>query len=136
MRTFFQAIIFSFCVVALLSCDRDKDEGALPNIAFKTTAGYWFRSDSIPMNDTILVGIVASKAEDKDPLIRFTATSQMDNAAATTIYTENLSGSSGDNYTKDLTIVTRNQVGSEKYTFTVVNKDGLSKTINFTLTVH
>ena len=51
----------------------------------------------------------------------------MDGATATSFYTESLSGSSEDNYSKDLQIITRKQAGTETYTFTVVNRDGLKK---------
>lgn len=51
------------------------------------------------------------------------------------IFSETLSGSNGDNYTKDITITTRNIAGTEKYTFTVVNRDGLRNSVSLTLTV-
>jgi len=85
------------------------------------------------MNDTIKVGITANKTEDKDLLQRFIATQQLDAAAATTIINESFNQ---DSYEKDMTIITRNVAGIEKYTYTIINRDGLTKTISLVLTVN
>lgn len=131
--------IFTFAAIALAttflaSCE--KDEGKLPNISFKTGTGYTSADATVAKNANVLVGINASKAEDKDVLKTFDATQSLDGAAATTFASETLTGSQGDSYSKDFTITTRNQAGTEKYTFTVVNKDGLKNTVSLTLTVN
>ncbi len=115
------------------SCE--KDEGKLPNISFKTGSGYLSSNDSIQQGDTVVVGINASKAEDKDVLKSFDASKSYDNGASASFLSESLSGGNQDNYSKDMTIIARKQAGQESYTFTVVNKDGLKNSISLTLFV-
>ena len=124
-------------ITTVYSC-KNNDEGKLPNIAFKTGAGYTSRDTIVTAGDSVKVGIIASKAEENDPLIRFTVAQSWDSSPDTTIYTENLSGALGDNYNKETFIHTRNLTGthSEKYTFTVINRDGLTNSVSLTLTVH
>lgn len=124
------------CVASLIclsSCE--KDEGKLPNIAFKTGGTYVSADKVVGQNESITIGIDASKSEDKDVLKTFDASRTYDGAAATSFLNESLSGSQGDVYSKDVTITTRAQAGSEKYTFTVVNRDGLVNSVSMTLTV-
>ncbi|MEO6038626.1 MAG: hypothetical protein ABIQ93_09435 [Saprospiraceae bacterium] len=120
-------------VSTLASCE--KDEGKLPNIAFKTGATYTSADMTVSKNEPILVGIEASKAEDKDVLKTFNESVSFDGAAATTLENTALSGSDGDKYSTEVLIVTRNQAGTEKYSFTVTNRDGLTNTVSLTLTV-
>ena len=128
----FIAIIAAITFVA--SCK--KDEGKLPNIALKTGTGYISADATVKKDTTVIIGITASKAEDKDVLQSFDVSRSLDGATATSIDNVTLSGSNGDNYTKDESIHVRNQAGTEKYTFTVVNKDGLKNTVTVTLTVN
>ena len=65
----------------------------------------------------------------------FDASRSYDGGPATSFLNESLSGSQGDNYAKDVSITTRNQAGTEKYIFTVVNRDGLTNAVSLTLTV-
>lgn len=115
------------------SCE--KDEGKLPNIAFKTGGKYVSANDSVQQGDTVIVGIKASKAEDKDVLKSFDASSSFDGGASTSFNSESLSGGNADNFEKDLTLIARKKAGKEEYTFTVVNKDGLKNSVSLTLFV-
>lgn len=128
----FVAIVMA--ILFLASCD--KDEGKLPNIAFKTGATYVSSDVTLKKDTTVTVGITASKSEKEDVLKTFDGSRAYDGGTASSFTSEVLSGSNGDNYSKDLTITTRNQTGTEKYTFTVVNKDGLKNTVSFTVTVN
>ena len=65
----------------------------------------------------------------------FNVSVSYDGGAAATTLNESLSGSQGDNYDKDVTLTARNEAGTEKYTFTVVNRDGLVNSVSLTLTV-
>jgi hypothetical protein len=124
------ALIFS-----LNSCKKDEDEGKLPNIAFKTGSDYKSADGVVAKSTAVKVGISASKAEDKDVLTKFTITRNLDGGADSVVYTKDLSGAEGDNYSYDYSTTTRNQNGTEKYTFTVVNRDGLINKVSITLTV-
>jgi hypothetical protein len=131
--------IFTFAAIALAttflaSCE--KDEGKLPNISFKTGTGYTSADATVGKNDTLLIGINASKSEDEDVLKTFEGVRSYDGGTGISIAGETLDGSKGDSYTKDVPVITRNQAGTEKYTFTVVNKDGLKNSVTLTLTVN
>jgi hypothetical protein len=112
-----------------------KDEGKLPDISFKTGAQYTAKNDTMQVGDTILVGINAAKTEKNDVLISFDGSVSVNNGPVASFVSEQLSGSNGDNYTKDMTIVTGKTAGTEKYIFTIVNKDGLRNQVSFTLTL-
>lgn len=132
MKKLFIAVV-AFGMIALTSCE--KDEGKLPNIAFKTGAGYVSANDSVGMNDTLTIGINASKAEDKDVLKSFDVSKSLDGGAASSIYSETMTSATEDSYSKDIQVITRNVAGTEKYTFTVVNRDGLKGQVSLTLNV-
>lgn len=122
----FAATFFSSC---------EKDEGKLPNIAFKTGGSYTSASATVAKGAAVTIGINASKSEDEDVLKSFDASKSLDGGAATSFDSKTLSGSEGDSYSKDFPVTVRNQAGTEKYTFTVINRDGLKNSVELTLTV-
>ena len=134
MRKIFSFIAVLLAITFISSCE--KDEGKLPNIAFKTGGTYVSSDVTLKKDTTVTIGITASKAEDKDVLKTFDGSRSYDGAAAASFVSETLSGSQGDNYSKDVQVTTRNQTGTEKYTFTVVNRDGLKNTVSLTITVN
>jgi|SRR3954463_2706289 len=121
------AVLFS------ASCKKEEDKQIPPDLSFKTGAGYVSANTTLHVNDTILVGINAAKTEDKDLLTHFIATQQYDANVATTIINESFNE---DTYSKDMTIITRKTAGIEKYTYTIINRDGLTQTISIVLTVN
>ena len=128
--------IFATAVIAAASFSScEKDEGNLPSISFKAGASYLNHNDTIHAGDTVNVGINASKSEDKDVLKSFDASKAYDNGSSTSFFSESLSGSNEDNYSKDFSLVARTQAGKETYTFTVVNKDGLKNSVSLDLIV-
>ena len=124
-------LLFIFGLLTMMACD----EGKLPNITFKSGGDYISSDATVGLNDTVKIGIEASKSEKKDPLKKFTVTREYDKGTDETFIDESLSGSNGDAYSRDVEITTRNQPGTEKYTFTVVNRDGLINQVSLTLTV-
>lgn len=127
--------IFIFLATFSILSSCKKDEGKLPNISFKTGGNYVSADKMVNKGDTVLIGISASKAEDKDVLKTFSATKSVNGASATSIDQQTLSGADADAYSKDFTITAGSIVGTEKYTFTVVNRDGLTNQVSLTLTV-
>lgn len=126
------AALFLF-MVGMSSCE--KDEGKLPNISFKTTAGYTSADKTVASDDTVLVGINASKSEEEDVLKTFNISKSVDGAASTTVQNVTLTSAQEDTYTQDFQLVAGSAGHTEKYTFTVSNRDGLTNSVNFTLTV-
>jgi len=138
-KTHFSArtlILAGLLAVSFVSCKKeDEDEGILPQISFITGASYTAKDTTVGKNITLKVGINAAKSEPNDVLTKFNESVSYDGGAATTLQNTTLTGTQGDVYTTDVNVVTRNQTGTEKYTFTVVNKDGLTNTISLTVTV-
>jgi alcohol dehydrogenase class IV len=129
------AIVTAFVFIA--SCKKEEDEGKVPNLSFKTGGTYVSADVTLKKDTTVTVGISASKAEDKDVLISFAGGVAYDAATSdSSIYAETLSGTNGDIYSKDITIHTRSKAGTEKYTFTVINKDGLKNSVSFKVMVN
>lgn len=122
--------------ISSFSACKKEDEGLLPNITFKLGGDYTAGNVTVAKSTNVKIGINASKAEDKDVLTKFTIVRAYDNGADSTIFSKDLSGSEGDNYSYDLNTTTRSVAGTEKYTFTVVNRDGLINKASLTLTVN
>lgn len=113
-----------------------KDAGNLPHIAFMTGSGYTSADASVDTNTVVHFGIACSKAEDKDVLRTFDASRVYDGGSSVSIENATLTGTQGDTYNAYINIKTRAVAGTEKYTFTVVNRDGLKNSVSLTLTVH
>ncbi len=111
------------------------DPGNLPNISFKTGGKYITSNTTIKQGDTVLIGINASKAEDVDVLKKFDISRSYDGALESSVYNTDLIGLSGDQYAYDYYAIARKQAGTEKYTFTVINRDGLKNSVSLQLTV-
>lgn len=123
-----------FSIIALFaSCE--KDAGKLPNISFKTGPVYVSADVALAPLSVLVIGINASKAEDKDVLKKFTISRSV-NGVVSTIYTQDLSGADGDSYSHDYTEIFSGLPGDlVKYTFTVTNRDGLTNQVSLTVTV-
>lgn len=117
--------------LAFSSCK--KDEHIPPNITFKTTAGYTSADATVAQGDAILFGIDVQKTEDE--LSTFDVSVSFDGGSASSIQTEAISGTEQDGFDRDVNITTRNQAGTEKYTFTVTDRDGNITQKSITLTV-
>mgnify|MGYP000890744734 CR=1 FL=1 len=129
--TFFVAVAIS--TSCLFSCE--KDEGKLPDIAFKTGGSYLSADKIVAKGETVTVGITADKTEDKDVLKTFNVSASFDGAANSTVSNTTLTSAQADHFEVDVPVTARNQAGTEKYTFTVTNRDGLVNSVSLTLTV-
>ncbi len=121
--------IISVGLLFFSSCK--KDEMIPPTIDFTTGAGYTSADAHIALNTAFKIGVDAKRTEDKDDLKTFIVTRSYDGAAATTVDNVTLTTAQAAGFTK----TTRNMAGTEKYTFTVTNKDGLVTTKSITITV-
>ncbi|MEP6794739.1 MAG: VCBS domain-containing protein [Saprospiraceae bacterium] len=128
--------IFMLLSIIALFASCKKDEGKLPNISFKTGPVYVSADVALAPTSVLVVGINASKAEDNDVLKKFTVSKSVNGAAATTVYSQDLSGADADSYSHDYTEVLVGNAGDTiKYTFTVTNRDGLTNQLSITVTV-
>jgi len=104
-----------------LSCEKDKH--IPPNLQLKTGGVYTASDATVAKNQTIQVGILADKVE--DDMISYNVSYAYDNASTTTTSQNfSLTGSEQQHYDKDVTFSTRNAAGTEKWTFTITDKDG------------
>lgn len=122
-------------LLCIASCE--KDEGKKPNLAFKTTAGYTSADVSAAAGATVLTGINASKAEDKDVLKTYNISKTVNGGASTTLVTIALTGTQADSYSMDYPItVAATTSTKEVYTFTVTNRDGITNSLSLTVTTN
>ena len=125
-------ILVSTCSFVIGSCEKDKH--IPPNINLKTGVGYTSADATVAKNQSIKVGITAEKVE--DDMLTYNVSYAYDGAATTvTSQTFNLVGSEQQHYDKDVTFTTRNQNGTEKWIFTITDKDGNIAQKQITLTV-
>lgn len=134
MNTYFKSFMLLAFMAILVSCE--KDEGKLPNISFKTGGIYTSSDATLAGGSTFTVGINASKSEEEDVLKKFNISLSIDGAAATTVYNEDLTGTSEDVYEIDFNATLGNTPGEKnKLTFTITNRDGLTNQVSLTVTV-
>ncbi len=128
--------VILFCLsVFFVNCKKKKGDARIPpNVTLKTGGKFISGDVTLPKQDTIMVGITATKTEDN--LKSYNASYAYDGAASTTTFFNYLLAESEyNNYSKDLQIVTRNQAGSERWVFSIVDRDGniTQKTIVITV---
>ena len=107
--------------VVLNSCKKDKH--IPPTVTLKTGVGYTATDVSVGKMVIIKVGIIADKVE--DDMQTYNVSYAYDGATTTTTsQTFTLAGAELQHYDKDVTFTTRNVAGSEKWIFTITDKDG------------
>ena len=126
-------LIIAIGITLFSSCK--KDEMIPPTIDFTTGAGFTSADAHIALDTDFKIGVDAKRTEEKDDLKTFVATVSFDGAAETTIDNVTLTTAQAGEFTKDYDLTTRNVAGTEKYTFTVTNRDGLITSKSITITV-
>jgi hypothetical protein len=135
MKNILWTLVLLVSLFSMSSCE--KDEGKNPNISFKGGASYTNTNATIAAGTSVLVGINASKAEDKDVLKKFNISKSVNGATAISVFDKDLSGSEGDDYSYDYTATAGTTAGDAiKYTFTVTNRDGLTNQVSLTVTAN
>jgi len=118
--------------LAVVSCEKDKH--VPPDVSFKTGTGYTAADATVAQGVAIMVGFVADKTEDE--LKTFNVSHAFDGATTTTTDTTiTLTSAQEDHYENDYMFTTRSQAGTEKYTFTITDRDGNISQKSLTLTV-
>lgn len=122
-------------IVALCFSSCEKDKMIPPTLDFKTGTGYISADTHLALSTSFKIGVDAKRTEANDDLKTFTVTRSFDGGAESTIDNVTISADQAGQFTKDYDLTTRNQNGTEKYTFTVTNRDGLITTKSITVTV-
>ncbi|MCW3077472.1 MAG: hypothetical protein JWO32_2081 [Bacteroidetes bacterium] len=123
------------CMFLCLNCKKKKvDPHVPPDVTFKT-GGKFISGDVTRLkNDTMMVGITATKTEDN--LKSYNISVAYDGASTTTTkFNYLMLESEYEWYSHDYQLITRNQTGSERWVFSIVDRDGniTQKTINITV---
>lgn len=125
-----------FFIIALgVVCSCEKDKMVPPTIDFLSTSGYTSADGHIALNTSFKIGVDAKRTEAEDDLKTFVVTKTYDGGTETTIDNVTLTSAQAGEFTKDYPLTTRNTAGTEKYSFTVTNRDGLITTKTITITV-
>jgi hypothetical protein len=118
-------------------CIRDRktvDPHVPPNVVFNQDTLHTYQNATVGLQDTLLVALTATKTE--DDLKSFNASVAYDGASTTTtFYNYFVTPAEYLGFTKEIQIITRNQAGSEKWVFSIVDRDGNITQKTFTLTV-
>ena len=133
--TFKKRILFLVLAFGIISFSCKKDEMIPPTIEFTTGNGYTSADSHIPPDTDFKIGVTAKRTEEKDDLKTFVVTVSYDGGAETTIDNVTIPSAQGGEFTKDYDLTTRNATGTEKYSFTVTNRDGLVTTRAMIITV-
>lgn len=127
-------IAFSAIITLSFSCKKNVDAHIPPDMAFTTGAGYTSGNATIMHGDSIKVGIVITKKE--DDLRTFNISYAYDGASSSTTYLNyTMTAAEYGGWSHEYIIHSRNVAGSEKWTFTVVDRDGNLTQKSITLTV-
>ena len=131
MRDLVLAIVILSCLFLTTGCTKDQSEiGNSANITFRTDSGYTWRDDSVPLADTLHIGVTATKGSQN--LRSLFVYVNYDNGPA--IRQDSVHVNSNPfNFEKML--VTRNQAGKEKWTFSVRENNGDNTQRSLTFTV-
>ena len=126
-------ILITTAVALLPSCKKDKM--IPPTIDFTSGAGYVSADGHLAVNTAFKIGVTAKRTEPNDDLKTFIVTKSYDGGAEATIENVTIPSAQAGEFTTEYPFTTRNQGGTEKYTFTVTNRDGLITTKSITIIV-
>jgi len=128
-------ILLLLVVTIFISCQKKKtDPHVPPDVTLKIGNNFITSDCTLGKQDTVWVGITATKTE--DDLKSYNVSFAYDGVATTTTFYNYLMNANELNgYSKDIQIITRNQNGSERWVFSIVDRDGniTQKTIKITV---
>jgi len=132
-------ILFILGIAALsmsASCKKNVDAHVPPDLSFESGGGYTTADRTINHGDSILVGVRIVKKE--DDLRTLNISYAYDGSSSTLTWapgSHTMTPAEYSSYGNDYYIVTRNVAGTEKWTFTVSDRDGNITQKSITLTV-
>jgi hypothetical protein len=116
------------------SCEKDK--GTPPNISFITTPGFVYKDTTIAHGTTFFIGVTSTPAESGDVLKTMNLSKSVNGAADATVKTTTIPTAQQNAYNEIDTLTTGTAGTTEKYTFTVTNRDGITNNVKATVTVN
>ena len=118
------------------SCKKDEDDPApvdlTPVLTFIGGAGYTDGDVSLAPSATFKVGINAdANATSNKKLVTFEVVRTFNNTPTTVFTDDNINETT---FTWEQDLISNTQVGEERWTFTITDKDGLKKELSFVIT--
>lgn len=127
-------LIFSFTILVLAAstgCTKDQPDGDhAADFTFRTDSGYTWRNDTVPLSDTLRIGVSVSKGSDN--LRSFFVDVAYDGGPR---IRQDSAHVESDPFNFEKTVITRDQAGTETWWFSVDEFDGDITQRALTLTV-
>ncbi len=134
MKIFSKILLTVIALISFISCD--KEQGKIPTIKFKSGSGYSSESNDIVANSSFKIGIDAYKSETRNFLSKISVTKSINNGEALDVFSKDLSKSERDTYSYNYSGVAGSNSGeTEKFTFKITSKNGLTNEVYLTLSV-
>jgi len=128
------------CIIAIAaltlasSCKKNKDAHVPPDLAFNTASGYTSSDVTVMHGDSIHVGVTITKKE--DDLRTLNLSYEYDGATSSVTYLNYaMTPAEYTGYSNSYWLHTRTVAGTEKWIFTVTDRDGNLAQKSFTVTV-
>lgn len=118
-KSFYALALLSGLMLALSSC---KDEEKSPTLAFRVDPSYTYTDVHVAPGTTIVVGVICDQGTDAMKLVYSEVA--YDGANVDSLYARVQVPDGTSHFETDFTITTRNQVGTERWTFNVNDRDG------------
>lgn len=119
MRTLHRLLLLGLVAGSVMACRKETDPRVPPAMVFRTGPGYTAMNDSVSLSDTLLIGVIIDRTE--DPLIALNISVAYDGAGSTTVRNVPLNG---EHVEVDEVVATRAQAGTERWIFSVTDRDG------------
>ena len=131
---FFAMLFVALTVTVLYSCNKNTDQKTPPDIELESGAGLTSADATVAQGDSVFTAVHVVKTEDE--LNTFNVSVFYDGAtSSSSLVNEIISGSEQDGFDRDFNFAVRTQAGTEKYVYTVTDKDGNIAQTSITLTV-
>lgn len=113
------ALLLSGLILVLSSC---KDEEKSPTLTFRVDSSHTYTDVHVAPGTIIVVGVICDQGT--DPMKLVYSEVAYDGANVDSLYSRVQVPDGTSHFEMDFTINTRNQVGTERWTFNVNDKDG------------
>ena len=131
MRYFFLAIVILSGLLLTTGCTTDQSEiGKSADITFRMDSSYTWRDDTVPLSDTLHIGVIATTCS--NTLRSLFVSVGYDNGTA--VHQDSVHVDSNP-FTFAKTVITRDQAGTEKWTFSAQENGGDVTQRSLTFTV-
>jgi hypothetical protein len=129
-------LMLSLAAAAMyVSCKKNTDAHVPPDLSFATGGSYTSADRTIVHGDSILVGVRIVKKEDDLRTLNISYSYYGGSSITWAPGSHTMTTAEYGGYSGDFRIVTRNQAGTEKWIFTVTDRDGNLAQKSITLTV-